>query len=110
MVVHPAAMIAAIEPHVASARLTDLLETEHLGPEFVRLFHVAHVDHEMIETARGHRLGRGLGYDWRGAVRHHQAPRSKIFAIGDYMGAACPLPIAPGQSRRPDLPFSQHRA
>src|SRR5207249_7255295 len=74
MVVHPAAMVAAIEAHGAPARLTDLLEPEHLSPEFVRLFHVAHVDHEVVDAARGHRLGRGLGYDRRGAVRHLQAP------------------------------------
>ncbi len=76
VVVHLAAMIAAVEAHVAPARLADLLEAEDFGPEFVRLFHVADIDHEMVNAGRGHRLGRGFGDYFRGAVGHRRAPRS----------------------------------
>ena len=73
--VHPAAMITAVEAHVAAARLANLLEAEHLGPEFVRLFHIAHIDDEVVDAGRGERLGRGFGDDLAGAVGHGCAPR-----------------------------------
>jgi hypothetical protein len=81
VVVHAAAVVAAIEAHlaVAALRICDLLEAEGLGPEFVRLLDVAHVDDEMVDTARGDRLVRDGWYDRRGAVRHHDAPSAQDF-------------------------------
>src|SRR5207249_7525831 len=96
--VHLAAMVAAVEAHVAPARLADLLEAEHLGPEFVRFFHVADIDHEMVDADRDQRLGGGFGDDLAGAVGHRRAPRSKGGSVRNYMGLPRALPIAPALS------------
>src|SRR5205807_9599615 len=49
--------VRAIGPLV---QLADPLETDDLGPEFVRLLDVADVQHEVVDARRAHRLGRGL--------------------------------------------------
>src|SRR4051795_6233735 len=55
-----AAMVAAVEAHLrhvrhfgARAQFADLLEPDNLGPESVRFFDVAHVDHDVIDADRG---------------------------------------------------------
>src|SRR5262245_30538512 len=56
---------AAVESHPGWVRtvrrwlqLADLLHADDFGPELVALFEVAHVQHEMIDAARGDRLVR----------------------------------------------------
>src|SRR3954454_14790182 len=54
------AVVAAVEAHLrhvrhfgARAQFADLLETENLGPKSLRLFDVAHVEHDVIDADRG---------------------------------------------------------
>src|SRR5258708_33717268 len=95
MVVHLAAMVAAVEAHVAPARLADLLEAEHFGPEFVRFFHVADIDHEMVDADRGQRLGGGFGDDLGGAGRPRRAPRPKGGSARNLLGPPARWPNGP---------------
>src|SRR5216684_4436074 len=93
VVVHLAAVIAAVEAHRTAARLADLLEAEDLGPEFVRLFDVAHVDHQMVDAARGHRRRRGRGDDWSSAVRH-------LINLSNYLRYRCTIDPSFGPTLR----------
>ena len=44
-------MVAAVEAHRPAAGAADFLEAEDLGPEFVQLFHVADIDHQVVDAS-----------------------------------------------------------
>jgi hypothetical protein len=51
-------MVAAVELHLWRghsrpwAQRPDLLQPDDLSPEFMRLFHIADIDHDMVDTDR----------------------------------------------------------
>jgi len=79
VVVHAAIVVARVKAHLAVAplRVRDLLEAEGLGPEFVRLLDIAHIDDEMIDAARSDRLVGRRWYDRGGGIRHLHAPLAR---------------------------------
>src|SRR3984893_1257158 len=58
-------------------QFADLLETDDLGPEFVRLVDVADIQHEMVDAGRAHRLGRDLGI----RLSHSDLPKSVAYLV-----------------------------
>src|SRR4029077_18310508 len=73
-----ALMIGAVEAHLwqrhtgARPKRRDLLQTDDLGPEAVRFFDVADIQHDVVDAPRRHRLGcrRAIG----SAVGHRRPP------------------------------------
>ena len=54
--IHAAVMITTIEPHLNAGelgpglQLPDLLEADDLRPESMRFFHIAHIEHKMVDA------------------------------------------------------------
>src|SRR5271169_5968315 len=107
--VHPTAMIAAVEAHFAAApgRDANLLEAEDLGPEPVRLLDVARVDHQVIEARRGRRFRWRRWNDPRCPVSHDHAPQCWVMvsAVNYKTAIRNALPASPiGRVRRSHPP------